>query len=282
MVENHASGHAILQDSERLSLDDRFAFRCDADRPCFTSCCQDVAIVLTPYDVLRLKHALRIDSSEFLERHTLLPIAKDQRVPVVLLKMDPETKRCPFVGEQGCKVYGARPWACRMYPLGLAEPRTPTPKDRAFHFLVRDDNCLGHACDRSLTVRDWRAEQGVDDYDMHGTSFKALMLHEFWDRQEPLSPQKLEMYYTACYDLDRFRRFVFETTLLGTFEVDADRAEAMRLDDEEMLEFAMQWLLFCLCGDQTMRLKRSVVEQRTLAAARRGAVSGEAKRDGLR
>ncbi len=274
MVERQVSEQAILQESERLSSDDRFTFRCGADLPCFTQCCSDVSIVLTPYDVLRLKRTLKMDSSEFLDRYTILPIAKDQKVPVVLLKMDPETKRCPFVGDEGCRVYRARPWACRMYPLGIAEPRTPTPEDRPFHFLVRDATCLGHQCDRSLTVREWRQEQGVDDYDMHGTSFKALMLHEFWDRQEALSPEKLEMYYTACYDLDRFRRFVFETKLLRTFEVDGDRVQAMRQDDEEMLEFAMQWLLFCLCGDRTMRLTPTVVEERTTAAARRAAVSG--------
>jgi Fe-S-cluster containining protein len=263
MVETPVSESTILQEYPRLSLEDRFTFRCGADLECFTHCCCDVSIVLTPYDVLRMTRALRLDSSEFLERHTLLPIAKDQRIPVVLLKMDPETKRCPFVGDQGCQIYHARPWACRMYPLGIAEPRTPTAEDRPFHFLLSDQTCLGHTGGRSQTVREWRAEQGIDDYDMHGTSFKDLMLHEFWDRQIPLSPEKLEIYYTACYDLDRFRRFVFDTTLLATFEVDTERVEVMREDDEELLEFAMQWLRFCLCGDRTMRLKPSVLEARS-------------------
>jgi uncharacterized protein len=262
MGESQMTEATIVRESPRLSSDDCLTFRCGRDLECFTHCCGDVAIVLTPYDVLRMKRAVGLDSTEFLEQYTLLPITKAQRIPVLLLKMDPDTKRCPLVGEQGCGVYSARPWACRMYPLGLAEPRTPTPEDRPFHFLVRDESCLGHGLGRPLTIREWREQEGIDDYDMHGTSFKELMLHEFWDRNEPLSPEKLEMYYTACYDLDRFRRFVFESSFLDTFDVDPGRVDAMRDDDEELLEFAMQWLRFCVCGDRTMKPKRSAMEAR--------------------
>ncbi|MDY6974018.1 MAG: YkgJ family cysteine cluster protein, partial [Thermodesulfobacteriota bacterium] len=37
-------------------------FNCTPGVACFTQCCQDVTIVLTPYDVLRLKNALGISS----------------------------------------------------------------------------------------------------------------------------------------------------------------------------------------------------------------------------
>jgi uncharacterized protein len=282
MSQADVSESAILHEYPRLSPEDRFTFRCGADLACFTSCCRDVAIVLTPYDVLRMKRALGLDSTEFLERYTLLPIAKEQRVPVVLLRMDATTTRCPFVGDQGCGIYQARPWACRMYPLGIAEPREPTPEDRPFHFLLHDAACLGHGGGQPRTVRAWRAEQGIDDYDMRGTAFKELMLHEFWDRPDPLPPEKLEMYYTACYDLDRFRRFVFETRLLTTFEVDPDRVEAMREDDEELLEFAMQWLRFCVCGDRTMRLSAAALAARGGAAASGSVTAGKAERHAAR
>ena len=41
------------------------------------------------------------------------------------------------------------------------------------------------------------------------------------------------MFYMACYDLDRFRRFVFETRFLKLFDVDEARVEALRSDDQE-------------------------------------------------
>ena len=43
------------------------------------------------------------------------------------------------------------------------------------------------------------------------------------------------MLFTACYDLDKFREFVFESTLLQRFDVDQDFALEMRTDDEALL-----------------------------------------------
>jgi len=72
----------------------------------------------------------------------------------------------------------------------------------------------------------------------------------------------MDMFHMACYDIDRFRRFVFETRFLELFDVDEERIAAMRSDDVELLEFAMQWLRFSLFRDRTMKIKPSVVEAR--------------------
>ena len=50
----------------RLTSGSPFKFSCSPGISCFTECCQDVSIVLTPYDVLRLKNCLGISSDEFL------------------------------------------------------------------------------------------------------------------------------------------------------------------------------------------------------------------------
>jgi Fe-S-cluster containining protein len=267
MPDNEMTQEAILRDCARLGPDDRFTFECGRQRDCFTRCCAGVAIVLAPYDVLRLKRALGIDSSEFLDRYTIAPFTKDQKVPTVLLKMDAQTGACPFVSPAGCGVYGDRPWACRMYPLGAAEPRNATATDHAFHFLVREDLCHGHGEGPGCTVREWIASQGVEEYDAGNSSFKALMLDEAWDKDEPLTPPQMDMYYMACYDLDRFRRFVFETRLLEMFDVDEARVEAMRTDDEELLEFGVQWLRFSLFRQRTMKITPAA----RVAAERRAA-----------
>ncbi|NIQ89284.1 MAG: YkgJ family cysteine cluster protein, partial [Deltaproteobacteria bacterium] len=64
----------------------------------------------------------------------------------------------------------------------------------------------------------------------------------------------------ACYDLDKFREFVFESTLLARFEVDEDFVEEMRYDDEALLRFAFLWLRFSLFGEQTVKVKAEVAE----------------------
>jgi hypothetical protein len=266
MPEGRLTQETILRDLPRLGPDDGFTFRCAPDLDCFTTCCANVSIVLAPYDVLRLKHALKVDSSEFLERYTISPFTAEQKIPALLLKMDAETRRCPFVTEAGCRLYAHRPWACRMYPLGSAQPRNPTPTERGFHFLLREPLCHGHDQDRTWTVREWIVAEGLEAYDALGAPFRELMLHEFWDQGEPLTPQKMEMYFMACYDLDRFRRFVFETRFLGIFAVDEARVEALRTDDEALLEFALQWLRFSLFGEKTMKLQPTVIEARQRAA----------------
>jgi len=250
----------ILHDHPRMGPEDRFQFRCDSTLDCFTHCCRDVSIVLTPYDIIRMKRALGIDSSEFLEKHTISPFTPEQKFPIVLLRMDSETRRCPFVGEQGCGIYASRPWACRMYPLGVAAPRNPTPDDRAFHFLVREDLCHGHDQGAGCTVREWIASQGIEEYDMMGAPFRELTLHPFWDGDKALTPPQMDMFHMACYDLDRFRRFVFETRFLALFEIDESRLEALRTDDLELLEFAAQWLRFSLFQEQTMKIRKPVPE----------------------
>lgn len=273
MPEPLINEESILREYPRMGLDDKFTFQCGKSLDCFTHCCKDVSIVLTPYDVLRLKRAMKMDSSEFLDRYTISPFTEDQKFPVVLLKMDLETKKCLFVSEQGCAVYADRPWACRMYPLGVAEPKNPNPEDRAFHFLLREQLCHGHGAGRVFSVREWIQDQGIEQFEMNGESFKKLMLHDFWEKKEPLTPKKMEMYHLACYDLDRFRRFVFESRFLDMFEVDEARVEAIRTDDEELLEFAMQWLRFSLFNEKTMKIRKSVVEARLQAAAQAGAAA---------
>jgi len=270
MSENTATPEAIIQNYPRMSEDDSFVFRCDSSMQCFNHCCHDVTIVLTPYDIFRIKQVLHMDSSDFLKEYTLSPFAKDQKIPAVILKMDPQTKKCPFVTEAGCSIYANRPWACRMYPLGLAEPDKPTLTDRGFYFLLHEDLCQGHAAGRVLKVRDWIAEQGIEEYDMMGTSFKELMLHPSWNDDKFLTPQQIEMFYIACYDLDRFRRFIFESRFFQLFDVHEDRVEAMRNDDLELLDFAMQWLKFSLFHEQSIKIKPSVVEARQAAAAHTG------------
>lgn len=278
MSDAASTQEAILRDYKRLSLDDTLDFHCGKEVDCFTNCCRNVSIVLTPYDVLRMKKALHLDSSEFLQKYTLTGCTNKQQLPMVLLKMTSEDKRCPFVTEEGCGIYAHRPWACRMYPLGLAEPKTPNPTDHGFYFVIHEDLCHGHGTGSHCSIRDWIANQAIDTYEMMGESFKDLMLNEFWQKDEPLQPAKIEMYLMACYDLDRFRRFVFETRFREIFEVDEARLEAILTDDEALLDFAMEWLRFSLFNEKTMKLKTSVVECMAACTASKAGVESEAPR----
>ncbi|MBI4720937.1 MAG: YkgJ family cysteine cluster protein [Chitinivibrionia bacterium] len=253
----------ILKEYPRLGPDDRFTFACHPGVSCYNKCCGDVNIFLMPYDVLRMKKRLGMASGDFLEKYVLLPVQKDMKTPVVMLRMnDDEAKSCPFLAPGGCGIYSDRPWPCRMYPLGLAAQKdTPDGwRGERFYFLLQEDVCKGFGEAKEWTVREWLDNQGIDEYDEWGEAFKELTLHKFFEDGGILSPQKMHMFYTACYDVDAFRRFVFESTLFKRYEVDEDFIDEMRYSEEALLRFAFLWLRFSLFGEKTVKAKEGVLE----------------------
>jgi Fe-S-cluster containining protein len=248
----------ILAEETRLGPDDTFKFRCHPGVSCFNTCCADVNIFLSPYDVLRLTERLGITSTEFLEKYALLPVQKDMNTPVVLLRMnDDEAKSCQFLTKDGCGVYTDRPWPCRMYPIGLATSRDTEDgwRGERFYFLLKESSCQGHQDEREITVQQWMDEQEVDAYDEWGEAFKELSLHKFFDDYGPLPPSKMEMFFNATYDLQKFREFVFGSTLLERFDVDEDFIHQMKTSNEALLRFGFLWIRFAVFGEPTMKIR---------------------------
>lgn len=253
----------ILEEAPRLGPDDTFQFKCHPGVRCFGSCCGDINIVLTPYDVLRLRARLGMTSSAFLAQHTVIPFNKEQKLPVPLLRMgDDEKKSCPFLSDGACTVYEDRPWACRMYPIGLASPPEGSA-ERPFYFLLQEEGCEGGREDHRQTIRDWIGEQGIAKYDEMGGLFQPLLFDERLADGRELDPKQMEMYWMATYDLDTFRRFLFESTFFQRFQVPEDEVEKLRQDDEALMRFAFRWLAFALSGKRTMTISKEEAAARS-------------------
>ena len=251
----------ILKNYPRMKREDTFNFSCHAGLKCFNQCCADVTIALTPYDILRMKNALDLTSDQFHARYTLIPFNKEQQVPVVILKMnDDEGKTCPFVSEKGCTIYEDRPWACRMYPVGLASPADGHVEEEEFYFIMKDRPCDGLNEPKTWTISEWIENQGIGEYNEMGELFKEVSLHPKLVGGMELDPKKMDMFYIACYDIDKFRDFVFESTFLEKMKIDPDLLEKVKKDDLELLKLAFNWLKFSLFGERTMELKEEIVE----------------------
>ena len=249
----------ILEQYPRLGVKDVFQFACHRNVSCFNDCCADVNIFLTPFDIIRLKNRLGITSGELLEKYTVSPFDQKQKYPVILLKMrDDEKQRCPFVTDEGCRVYEDRPWPCRMYPMGLASPKEGSTEEE-FYFLMKEPVCKGFAESKTQTVAEWQAEQGVTEYDGLGRLYKEITLHEFFEKGGQLAPEKMEMFHLVCYDIDKFRRFIFESTFFDKFIVPENVKEKLEADDVELFKFGLQWLRFSLFGEKTMLIKDDVL-----------------------
>jgi hypothetical protein len=95
----------------------------------------------------------------------------------------------------------------------------------------------------------------MEPYDEFGRLFKEITLHEWFASGRKLTPEKMEIFYMAAYDLDSFRNFVFNSSFLRRFEVDEDLLARIREDDEQLLRFAFQWLKFALFGEPTLKIR---------------------------
>jgi hypothetical protein len=210
--------------------------------------------------VLRLKKRLGMPSGDFLREYAQIGVQGQASIPSLFLRPNDEGV-CGFLGEQGCTVYSDRPWACRLYPLGFAVCKDPeSGQAERRYFLVAQPQGCSNAVTPGQTIRQWLDTQETEAYERWGAQFKEIVLHEGMKRPEGLSPMKTEMWFTACYDLDRFREFVFGSTLLQRFVVDDDLVEEMRYDDEGLMRFALQWLRFSLLGERTVQMRTSAVE----------------------
>ena len=239
----------------RMDAEHVFQFNCAPDVPCFTKCCQDITIVLTPYDVLRLKNALKIPSDEFLDRYTVI-IPKEKRlIPMVVLKMNENDKCCPFVSEKGCAVYTDRPWPCRMYPLDMND-------DGTFSLITDSSRCKGLKENDKNRISNWLIAQGIPMYDE--------MNHLFSQVTSPLQAQELDidnpkiyqMTFMSLYNLDKFRNFVFESTFIDRFEIDDLTIEKLRRGDIELLKFSFDWIKFGILGQKTFQVKESAMPKK--------------------
>ena len=225
----------------------QFQFACHPDLACFTCCCANLNLVLTPYDILRLKRRLGLSAEAFLERYTAASADGTCGLPVVRLKMDPDTARCPFVSPGGCTVYAHRPGACRLYPLGQASKGTGTSL-RHRYFTIRESYCLGWGQGRVWRVAEWLADQGVDADERMNAPFLRLSTGRPLIAFKQFGRRQLQMYFMACYNLDAFRDFVSGSSLRHRFALSDNLCRRLQDDDDALLHFSGRWLEFVLFG----------------------------------
>jgi Fe-S-cluster containining protein len=249
----------------RLGPKSKFKFDCHPGVKCFTRCCKDINIILTPYDIIRLKNRLSLSSEEFLALYTEPQILEKTDLPVVMLKLldvdnrDSEGKACPFVRENGCLVYEDRPTTCRYYPLGVATlSHKEDPDGEEFYFFVNEPHCLGFEEDKEWTVSQWRENQGVDVHDKINAEWTELVVRKrSFPPNMKLTEQTKKMFFLVSYNIDKFREFVFESSFLQRYEIDAAVLEEIKNDEIALLQFGLKWLKWMLFKEGEFDMKTS-------------------------
>ena len=251
----------LISKNKKLSSEDTFAFDCHPGVACFTRCCKDADMYLYPYDIIRLKRHLGVSSDQFLEQYTFQAFRDNPYFPNVMLKMsDDIEKSCPFLAAAGCAIYDDRPFSCRAYPLERAVARTGEGERTVIHFLTNHAYCLGHQETKVWTTNSWMEDQQIQAYhDVNDlwVDMDTLFRRNPWGAQGIDSPA-FKMAFMACFNMDEFRTFIFESTFLSRFEMSQERIETWSESDVELMKFGFEWITFFLTGTGPLTLRTKV------------------------
>jgi Fe-S-cluster containining protein len=240
-------------------------FQCRKGIACWNACCSNIDISLTPYDVLRLKQHLGISSTEFLHKYTVPYEMEKDGIAGIKLRPVENGTACQFMRPEGCGVYADRPTACRYYPVALLSMRKQDEyTDTSSYALVREEHCLGHNEPRSLSIDDYRKEQGLDEYDELARGWRQLILKKKSSGPAVGKPSKrsLQLFFMACYDVDRYREFVASDGFADVYDIPADEQLRILGDDRELMLFAFRFLRQVLFGEMSIAVREESVGKR--------------------
>jgi len=183
-------------------------------------------------------------SGDFLSKYTLQHTGPESGLPVVTLKpADQRELICPFVTEEGCRVYENRPASCRTYPLARLASRSRETGQITEHWaLIREPHCRGFEQDKTWILREWIKGHGLLEYNEMNDLFMEIISLQNQHNQGPLDMKSRHVFYMACYDIDNFRVHIFEKGFLDDLEMDIDHLESLKENDISLLKFGMEWI----------------------------------------
>ncbi len=223
----------------------RLRFACHPGVACFTECCRELDLALTPYDVLRLKRNLGLLSGKFLSQYVIVEWDEQQVFPRCYLTMvDDGRASCVFVDAAGCAVYADRPGSCRAYPVGRGAARTVEGQLTESLVLIREPHCLGFSEAASQSAGDYLLDQGLKPYNRYNDALLELLQHQkVQNRTFRPTRYQLDQYMLALYDLDQFRRELNEGRITLAAPLTSAQLQGLTGDDEELLLLGIRWLM---------------------------------------
>ena len=146
-------------ENRQLGLNDTLPFSCTH---CGGCCVHQEELLLNPLDLFRLAKELEITVEQWLDQYGECYIGEESRMPILRIRPQGETRRCPLLKNNKCSVHKAKPSVCGLYPLGrsvryvldeLGNPDMEKSKVMYFH-----GGCFGGSQNGHQTVREWLEE----------------------------------------------------------------------------------------------------------------------------
>ena len=248
-----------------LTLDSEIQFHCHKNISCFNECCKNIDITLMPYDIQRLKRRENISSSEWVAKYTV-PFPMDAHdMPGLKLATRPGSTACVYLREEGCSVYEDRPTACRYYALGSMGVRKQGAAEvEDLYFLVKESHCKGHEEPRTLTVREYREEQGLVEYDEKNREWRDIVLKK--RSSGPTvgapTPRSLQLFDMCSYDIDNFRAFLQSPGFTEIFAIDGQEKQDLTEDEDKLFQFSCRFLKQVLYGEMSINVNSEASQRR--------------------
>ncbi len=231
----------------RLEAKETFSFACHPGVKCFTDCCRQLELALTPYDVLRLARETGMHSREFLDQYVIQEQETEDVFPRFYLTMvDDGQASCVFVSKKGCTVYPGRPGACRAYPMGRAAIRQADNSVEEFFVLLQEPHCHGFQEKEEQNSEKYATEQGLREFNKFNDTVATLLQHDQIRQGLKLNPEQIKLFVLALYDLDSFRKQLMAGTLRGSDRFNKDTHK----ENEQLLLFGIEWLHQELFGQE--------------------------------
>jgi uncharacterized protein len=235
----------MLDHAQQTSPDHHFRFACHPGVSCFTECCRELDLALTPYDTLRLKHRLGISSGKFLDTYVVVEWDEQQTFPLCYLTMvDDGRASCVFVTQEGCSVYPDRPGSCRAYPVGRGATRKENGTIEESLIVLHEPHCRGFEETTKQHVGEYLDDQGLASYRQYNDALLPLLQHPLIQTGR-FKPNRLQLnqYLLALYDLDQFRQQMNEGRITLNRPLTPRQLLGLTGSDEELLLLGLQWLM---------------------------------------
>lgn len=125
---------------------------------------------------------------------------------------------------------------------------------------------MGHNEERSLTIAEYRQEQGLADYDSLGRGWRQLVLKKKSSGPSvgKASKRSLQMFFMACYDLDRFREFVSSGPFNETYDLSDELKQQIFSDETELMQFGFRFLRQVMFGEESIPVQADALEKRAV------------------
>lgn len=241
----------LPQHVQQIAADETFTFDCNPETPCFTECCRQLELALSPYDVLRLCRATGLQSDEFLDRYVIIEQDNLDVFPRFYLTMiDNERESCVFVSPKGCDVYEHRPSACRTYPMG----RGVRHKEQGlteFFVLLKEDHCQGFVNSFNHTPRSYLIDQELETYNRYNDACSEIQQRGRSRPDISFNQKQIEVFILALYNLDRFKKELQDGKLSHLYGYDSSEFE--NWTQEQLLLYGIQWIQNFLFNELTQQ-----------------------------